>query len=254
VYILDSIKLTANITLKKVLTFLFVFVTIIGSAFHGDKEFLDCNFDPVIEESGAMYYRISFKGTDSLFICHVYYLNETLQMRGEYLDKELTILNGTCSFYYKNGQKECEGAYSLNKRVGTWKRYDLFGEPKADKYYPINPVVDEDEFKTCMASYKGGERSLNAFLYENMLFPEDAIFDGLLEGEVNINLELDEEGYVVGYEVLASDSEYFSQEAIRLITTMPQWNPALRNGKAVDSAFIICIPFVFVDSKEVQKD
>lgn len=232
--------------MNRVLTILFMLTTYLATAIQGDKQFLDADFNPVIEEDNAMYYRLVFKGADSLYNSHVYYLNEVLQMKGNYLDETLLILHGECSFYYKNGQKESEGMYENGNRIGQWKRFDLFGERKADKYYPTTAELAEDKFKTCMASYKGGKKEMDAYLIKNTVFPKKAVYEGKFLGEVNINIEFDEEGYVIGYDVLTSGSEYFSQEAIRLVTAMPQWNPALRDGRPIKSSYIISIPFVYV--------
>ena len=69
---------------------------------------------------------------------------------------------------------------------------------------------------------------------------------------------MDEEGYVIGYDLLASDSRYFSKAAINLIGSMPKWNPALRKGKAVASSYIVPIPFSYevevADSTAVEVD
>lgn len=239
--------------MNRVLTFIFIIATITLTA-ADDKQYLDADFNVVTQESSAMYYRLVSKSSDGLYNSHVYYLNEVLQMKGKYLEEELLTLHGECSFYYKNGQTESEGQYDHGRRSGLWKRYDLFGEPKADKYYPTNEEIAQDKFKTCMASFVGGKRELDAYLIKNLVYPKETIYQGKHLGEVNINIELDEEGYVVGYDVLASNSELFSKEAIRLVTQMPKWNPALRDGRPVASSYIISIPFVHVKPLMQQVD
>jgi hypothetical protein len=43
--------------------------------------------------------------------------------------------DGSFTFYYKMGNKECEGDYEKGARVGHWKRYNPDGSEKPTRYY-----------------------------------------------------------------------------------------------------------------------
>jgi len=230
--------------MKRVLLLLTFLTTNLALLANNEKQFLDSNFEPVSNQDEAMYYRMTTDSLDSLYSASVYYLNDELQMKGNYSDEKLTILHGSCSYFYKNGQKESEGLYHLGERIGVWKRFDLFGDKKVDKYYPSKKELSKNKFKTKMASFEGGKNALDAYLVKSIIFPKKAELLGVSLGEVNISLEIDADGFIVGYDVLASTGDVFSQEAVRVITEMPNWNPALRDGKPVKSSYIISIPFV----------
>ncbi len=55
--------------------------------------------------------------------------------------------DGHFKFYHPNGNLESEGEFVRGIKVGTWKRYDVSGRPKADRYYPVE---DADKIRSTM--------------------------------------------------------------------------------------------------------
>ncbi len=230
--------------MNRVLTILFFALSLTSWASQDDKIFLDANFNPVDNVSGAKYYRTVSLSEANTYYAEVFYLTDKPQMKANYLDEELTILHGLCTYYHKNGKVESTGKYAHGKKQGVWERFTLFGEKKADRFYPTATELEEKQRKaSCLASFKSGKDELADYIEDNLRFPYQAEALDITEGEVTVNLLIDDEGKVTDFEILASTDRVFNQEAIVFIKTMPDWNPALWKGKAINSNYIIKLPF-----------
>ena len=115
-----------------------------------------------------------------------------------------------------------------------------------DQDYPmeIAPMVTEEVledpdavvlFAEEMPSFKnGGEKGLQEYLKNNLKYPV-APSDTGVTGTVYIYFEVNKDGSIRNVRVQKGikDHPAFSQEAVRVIQTMPPWNPGKTNGKAV---------------------
>ncbi|MBT1709927.1 TonB family protein [Fulvivirgaceae bacterium PWU5] len=94
--------------------------------------------------------------------------------------------------------------------------------------------------------YTGGEQDMRKYLNDNLKYP-DAARDNGVEGTVFIDFVVDDKGKV--QDVVASDAVgenvdlALKEEAVRVVASMPGWQPAKQKGKAVSSAFSIPITF-----------
>jgi len=229
--------------MKRVLTFLLLTLSLFTYANDLDKTFLDENFNPLEDMSGAKYYR-TVTQESNLFYAEVYYLTDAPQMKGNYLDSALTILHGTCQYFHRNGKIESTGRYENGVRVGLWKRYSLFGEKKTSRYYATPTEIDKQfKLKTSLASFNYQGETLEDYVKDNLEWPVQASFLDLTEGTVVINLNLTSEGQITSYEILSCSDYCFKPEAKKLVANMPNWSPALSRGNAVSSNFIIKIEF-----------
>ncbi len=95
-------------------------------------------------------------------------------------------------------------------------------------------------------SFRGGEKALMTYLRDNLRYPKAAEDKGI-EGTVFVNFIVDEKGYV--REVMASDvigddaDQLLTNEAVRVVTSMPAWVAGRQHGKDVDVNFSIPITF-----------
>jgi TonB family protein len=98
-------------------------------------------------------------------------------------------------------------------------------------------------------SYNGGEKAMMKYLKENIQFPKDAQDKGL-EGTVFVDFIVAANGTV--REVTVADApgeevdQSFRAEAIRVVSTMPNWVPGRQHGKAVDVSFSLPISFQMI--------
>lgn len=77
------------------------------------------------------------------------------------------------------------------------------------------------------ATYPGGMRAFYQFLNENLVYPEEAIKNGI-EGKVYVWIALDEKGEVIDDSVRIERGVHklLDDESIRLLKLSPNWEPA----------------------------
>jgi protein TonB len=93
-----------------------------------------------------------------------------------------------------------------------------------------------------MPSFIGGDRELINFLVDNLQYPEIAKRAGV-EGKIILTFIVDKSGKIKEVEVLKGIGAGCDEEAMRVINSMPNWNPGKQNGKPVITK--INIPVVF---------
>ncbi len=93
------------------------------------------------------------------------------------------------------------------------------------------------------ASYPGGEEALQAYIQENLVYPQAAKDNGI-EGVVTLECTILPDGSVGPIKVKRMVDPDLEQEAIRLVKAITAWTPATdAAGKAVLS--VVQIPVTF---------
>jgi periplasmic protein TonB len=87
------------------------------------------------------------------------------------------------------------------------------------------------------AEYPGGQAEMYKFLANNLRYPKEGT--SCVEGNVYINFCVEEDGSVTKIRVLKGLCKECDAEAIRVISAMPKWFPALEYGtkKPIKSYF-----------------
>jgi TonB family protein len=94
-----------------------------------------------------------------------------------------------------------------------------------------------------MPSFVGGNDSLKAYLVRNIKYPEQAIKDSI-QGRVFVTFVVNSNGEVKQTKVLRGVNEELNQEAIRVVSSMPNWEPGKQNGKKVSVQYNLPINFI----------
>lgn len=97
-----------------------------------------------------------------------------------------------------------------------------------------------------------GMDSLSKYLNTNLQYPEEVDKTEGVEGSVNVTFRISEAGEPTHIEIQNSLGKAFDEECIRLISKMPEWKPATRNGKAVDSRVSLQLSFK-IDKENIEK-
>ena len=86
--------------------------------------------------------------------------------------------------------------------------------------------------------------SLNNYLNKNLKYPS-ILKDAGIEGKIFVSYTINTEGNVTDVEVLFGEREHkqLREEAKRLISTLPKFNPAKKRGKAISTQYTIPITF-----------
>jgi protein TonB len=64
-----------------------------------------------------------------------------------------------------------------------------------------------------------------------------------MQGKVYIRITISEDGSVKDPTIMRSLDTYCDKEAIRVMNSLPKWNPGKQNGKSVPVYYVIPIEF-----------
>ncbi|GAB5539673.1 MAG: M56 family metallopeptidase [Salibacteraceae bacterium] len=105
-----------------------------------------------------------------------------------------------------------------------------------------NEVYQANELDE-MPQFNGGNEALYAFLGEQTVYPE-ALKEQNITGTVHTSFTIDAKGEVGDVTVKqSSDVPSLDQAALDVVSSMPRWKPAMKDGKAVKTQMVL--PFKF---------
>lgn len=93
-----------------------------------------------------------------------------------------------------------------------------------------------------LPAYPGGLDGLMTFLAHNVKYPETAM-KTRTEGKVIVRFVVDKDGNVVNPEVITSVHPDLDAEAIRVVSSLKGFSPAISDGQPVDCYFSLPITF-----------
>jgi len=110
------------------------------------------------------------------------------------------------------------------------------------------PIVEEKEaevfeFVEIMPEFPGGLEAFNAYLGENLKYPQIAK-EAQIQGRVYVSFVIEKDGAITNIEVLRGVHPALDEEAVRVISRMPAWNPGRQNQREVRVKFTLPISFV----------
>ncbi|MGF7140865.1 energy transducer TonB [Roseimarinus sediminis] len=122
--------------------------------------------------------------------------------------------------------------------------FDELDDPLPLPYIPEEKEPDDEPvlFAEQMPEFPGGMASLNRWLSRNLVYPASAQQLGL-EGRVYLNFVVGKDGSISNINVSRGVAPLLDQEAIRVISTMPKWNPGMQNGVPVKVSYNIFVRF-----------
>lgn len=103
-----------------------------------------------------------------------------------------------------------------------------------------------------LAEYKGGEKAMLAYLTKNLKYPENAARD-IGEGRVIVRFYITPQGEISDARVVQSGHFVFDKEAMRVVSAMSDWLPAVYKGEAVLSDYVIPVNFKIDHNKLNQR-
>jgi TonB family protein len=93
-----------------------------------------------------------------------------------------------------------------------------------------------------MPQFPGGNDALKTFVYSTMKYPATALEKGIV-GQVFVNFLVEKTGAITNVKISRGVEPSLDKEAIRIVESMPKWNPGKQNGETVDAAYEIPINF-----------
>lgn len=110
---------------------------------------------------------------------------------------------------------------------------DNMEEEVADEIFDV--VEDQPEFP-------GGETALYKYLGEQIKYPTQARRMGI-EGRVYVQFVVDQEGRITDVQAVRGIGAGCDEEAVRVVKSMPRWDPGRQRGRAVKVKMIVPITF-----------
>lgn len=115
--------------------------------------------------------------------------------------------------------------------------------------------MDEQVFTVVekMPSFPGGDAELLKYIATNIKYPKESQDNGE-QGRVICSFIVGRDGSVNNPEVLRGVTPLLNEEAVRVINTMPRWNPGMQRGKAVAVKYTVPIMFRLKSPVEETKE
>lgn len=90
--------------------------------------------------------------------------------------------------------------------------------------------------------FPGGEKAMHRFIADNLKYPVKAQ-DRNASGPVVAKFIIKSTGEIGTIDIISTADELLKEEVKRVISIMPKWTPAQKNGKNIDSDFTIPVYF-----------
>ena len=154
---------------------------------------------------------------------------------------------------HKEGKKESVESYTLNEEAHS-NRYDyeVMDFVSDTSKNNFNNFLKEDSIDTnsndfmgmieSSPQFPGGPDSLNAFIDENIQYPE-SVLNGSVQGIVLVEFVVNKDGSVSDAKVKIPLSPECDAEAVRVVSLLPKWKPAEIKGEPVRSFYQVPVPF-----------
>ena len=93
-----------------------------------------------------------------------------------------------------------------------------------------------------MPEFPGGETALKKFISEHIKYPADAHDKGI-EGTVYVTFIIDKSGKVIEPKIAKGVTPALDKEAIRVVESLPGWEPGKQNDTKVNVSYTLPIKF-----------
>ena len=123
---------------------------------------------------------------------------------------------------------------AVNTTANTLSTTNMQTQKSATKTFTVVEV---------MPKFKGGNKAMMEFLMMNMKYPESAV-KAKQQGKAVVGFVVKKDGTVSDvYIVKSTGYDVLDNEAMRVVKSMPAWEPGKQKGKPVDVKYFVPITF-----------
>lgn len=263
--------------IRKIIFCLSITLTL-GNAYSQDTivTYYDKDWESLKDSSGAHYYSSFFQINDSLWKVEDYYIDGQIQMIGYYEDSNKVKKTGSFKYYYKSGKIKTERKHvngMIIKEIGYFesgqikeeinftngqfdgelRTYWENGTLHRNEFYNNGKVVSGKMWSSTgeqvdffpyfvLPEYKGGEKRLMKFISRNVQYPKECYRKGMT-GRVIVEFVIAKDGSIINAKIIQSVNKQLDKEALRVINSMPKWEPGKVESIPVNVSFRIPINF-----------
>lgn len=122
-------------------------------------------------------------------------------------------------------------------------------DTEVEEYIPIEmeeEEINETEIFTVVESmprFPGGEAELYKYLSKNIVYPTMAQESGV-QGRVYVTFVVEVDGSITDIKILRGIGGGCDEEAVRVVRSMPRWNPGKQRGQPVRVQYNLPVRFV----------
>lgn len=172
------------------------------------------------------------------------------------LDDTIEISHVGMTTIYITGKELIENARS-NRRVLLMNEEvtDVTATEKSSRRKTYSVGNNEGEVFMVvedMPQFPGGMNEMIKYLGKNIRYPQQASKDSI-QGRVIVQFIVNKEGNITQPTILRSVSPELDAEAIRVVSSMPQWTPGKQRGMPVNVKFTLPISFQLNSSKAEKR-
>ena len=143
-------------------------------------------------------------------------------------------------------QKEDNTARGVVNQAGSddADKFQAVAEQVVVKEPEPEPVKEEEIFVAVeqQPEFPGGTAALMKWLANNVRYPQMALENGI-SGRVIVKFVVEKDGSVSGVTLVRGVDKDLDREAIRVVKSMPKWQPGKNNGQAVRCYFNLPVNF-----------
>lgn len=169
----------------------------------------------------------------------------------------INVKDGAFEERYLNGQTKMLCKYVEDKLDGDFKMFYPSGQIKRHDIFKLGVWVtgrcfDENGIETPYCDYvnlpefPGGREALVKYLAENIKYPDDARSSGV-EGTASYSFIVDTDGLIYHIRALMWLNSSINKECLRVIKSMPKWQPGKCEGVPTKFRYYLPIRFKLSD-------
>lgn len=139
--------------------------------------------------------------------------------------------------------KEIEDEVEINVEVDQETEMEEYVPPPMEE--EEEEVVEKEIFTVVeqMPEFPGGQAKMMKYLAENIDYPQMAREVGV-QGTVFVTFVVEPNGSITNVKVLRGIGSGCDEEAIRVVKSMPKWNPGKQRNKPVRVQFNLPVRFI----------
>ncbi|WP_294670207.1 TonB family protein [uncultured Fluviicola sp.] len=132
----------------------------------------------------------------------------------------------------------------VSKEASKTKEKDIYFviPDKVESTTEMHSAVPQETEVDKMPEYVGGMEAMTKYMIANVRYPESAV-KSKTTGKVIVSFVVTKDGKVTKATVKRGVSKELDAEALRVVSSMPNWIPGEKDGKKVDAEMILPVSF-----------
>lgn len=99
--------------------------------------------------------------------------------------------------------------------------------------------------------FPGGEKELMKYLSSNVIYPLEAL-KNKIKGKVIVSFVIDKTGKVINCEIVRGINKDLDTEALRVVSSIPNWTPGIHKGNKVKCKYFVPIDFQLKANEDIE--